>query len=72
MKNQKGFTTIEILTLIYLLYEIVGAILNIYQVVTSFIALENLVDISGLLAIKTICIFIPLVGSTLGWFGLFM
>lgn len=50
---------------------VVGAILNIYQVIVGFINLEVFAEISGYLVIKAICIFLGPVGSVLGWVGLF-
>jgi hypothetical protein len=53
------------------IFFLLGAFLNIYQVVTGFLALGVVGEMSGLLLIKTIAIFCGPLGSIFGWVGLF-
>jgi hypothetical protein len=63
----KGVTVVVGLWFFFL----VGAFLNIYQVILGFLALEVVSEISNILIIKTILILFGPVGSIFGWVGLF-
>jgi hypothetical protein len=64
-------TTTEITVAGLWFFFLVGAFLNIYQVILGFLALEVVAEISGILLIKTIVIFFGPAGSIFGWVGLF-
>lgn len=51
---------------------IIGWVLNIWQVAVGLMALPLISQISGMLVLKLICVFIAPVGGVLGWVGLFL
>ena len=50
---------------------VIGWVLNVYQVVVGLMALPLIAQISGMLVLKIVCIFVFPVGAVLGWLGLF-
>lgn len=71
MKNQKGFTSLELIFTLVIAVGIIGWFANIYQVAVGFMNLELLSEISGLLVFKTVAIFLGPVGSVMGIVGFF-
>ena len=63
MDKQKGFTSSELIVVIVLLIGIVGWIMNIVA-----IAHANINEISGLLILRIIGIFVAPLGAVLGYF----
>lgn len=53
------------------LFMIIGIIANVWQTITMWMNVEAIGEASGFLFVKTITIFIPIVGSVMGWIGFF-
>lgn len=51
-------------------FMVVGVVANIWQTVVMWLNVEALGEASGFLFIKTVTIFIPIVGSVMGWIGI--
>lgn len=53
------------------LFIVIGVFANIWQTIVMWLQVEAIGEASGFLFVKTITIFIPIVGSVMGWIGFF-
>lgn len=60
-----------ITALLVWLFIVIGVIANIWQTIILWLQVEAIGEASGFLFVKTITIFIPFVGSVMGWVGFF-
>ena len=71
MNNQRGFTTVELATVIFAILIAFGYIVNIWTLVTSTIGV-TFSELSAFTLLQTVGVFVPPLGVITGYVSLFV
>ena len=71
MNNQRGFTTVELATVIFAIFLTFGYIVNIWTLVTSTIGV-TFSELSAFTLLQTVGVFVPPLGVITGYVSLFV